>query len=160
MLTTTPTTIPGSLRILRAMAALTKTEAIEAGDQPQAVTDALDDTIDALTSVLDVIDRHPAPPAAPLPQLRIDPSGTGYLDQHDHNLEPWRAEAARRRTPGTPAVTACACDLWPLTDLQATSEDGVTTHAYEACISGGKIIAQRTPGIGVAALDNVTGGAR
>lgn len=178
MLITTPNTIPGSLRILRAMAELTKAEAREAANQPQVVTDALDDTIDALTSALDVIARHPAPLprlrvtplrltrcavthsgpecSTPHPPVSIDTTGTGYLDQHDRDLDAWRAVGDARRTET--AVTACACDLWPLTDLDATQDDGVTVHAYTACVTGGKIIAERTGTAQAQATAQVTGG--
>lgn len=147
MLTTTPITTLGSLRILRALAEVTKTEARETR-APQVATEALDDTIDALTEAINVLERHPAavPPLPPhgmfVDHVSMDRAALGTLDPN--NLEAWRAEGARRRTAAP--VTCCACDLWPLDDLDATQDDGITLHGFEACVSRGTIVAKRADG--------------
>jgi hypothetical protein len=94
--TTAPTdTVLGSLRILRAMAELTKTQAREALS-PQVATDALDDTIDALSSAIGVLEQHSAVTARAVDVV--------------HNHAPYRPMCNERRLASGTLRGACLPD--------------------------------------------------
>lgn len=114
-----PVTVIGSLRILRAMAELTKTEAQADASTPQAVTEALDDTLDALDSAIATVLRVNAfaNPVTTLPHPVTAPRTRGY----------------------------CACGAQLLGDLLGDGyDDGITMHTKRICDSHGETVTRPT----------------